>query len=637
MAIQFLNQLQFNQNEALQLRLENLGTLPTSGNVIGQLAYKTGTNPGVYEATGTGNNWELLSTTAGDITGVNASTTENLLGIDVASATGPIPVVGLDIAGRTAIGAAPATDDELLILDVSGTPTNKKVTVANLISLAPQGDITGVTAGTYLSGGGTTGTVTLNHDSTTRSDGATSASPAFGGSFTAVSAVSTNATGHVDGITVKTVNIPANPNTDTTYTLPVTAGATNTAVLELTKGGSGSGVASTVTIAGVDKLTKITETAQNNGTVTVGLADGSYAAWGSAGSNIQLPDGATAKTQTTGDNTDKIATTAFVQASLTGLLEFKGGFNATSGAIVGGGNLTAQNNGTVTVGLADGSYAAWGSAGSNIQLPDGATAKTQTTGDNTDKIATTAFVQASLTGLLEFKGGFNATSGAIVGGGNLTANAGRVAVAVGDYYVVTVDGNFFGNANTPLTVGDSVICQTAAAADQSVEADFIIVQSETDLATLTTVGLGNVNASATSGIDVSYNAGTANLVLDVNELTADTGLPTAIAGTDGSGNTRKFTYANVFQAKGKKISLDATDAGVASSFGGGITTWVITLSDAWMSGVVGTNCMVELTKDSDGSTAYAEITRGATTITIKMTSASLVANNLYSVLLNNVA
>lgn len=553
MAIQFLNQLQFNQNEALQLRLENLGTLPTSGNVIGQLAYKTGTNPGVYVATGTGNNWELLSTTSGDITGVNASTTENLLGIDVASATGPVPVVGLDIAGRTAIGAAPATDDELLILDVSGTPTNKKVTVANLISLAPQGDITGVTAGTYLSGGGTTGDVTINHDSTTRSDDTASASPAFGGNFTAVSAVSTNATGHVDGITVKTVNIPANPNTDTTYTLPVTAGAANTAVLELTKGGSGSGVASTVTIAGTDQEIKITETAQNNGTVTYQLADGAYG------------------------------------------------------------------------------------SGDELLLPNGARATTQTTGDNTDKIATTAFVQASLTGLLEFKGGFNATTGAIVGGGNLTANAGRVAVAVGDYYVVTVDGNFFGNSATPLTVGDSVICQTAAAADSSVEADFIIVQSETDLATLTTVGLGNVNASGTSGIDVSYNAGTANLVLDISELTADTGVPGWIAGTDSSNNTRKFTYANVFQRKGKKISLDATDSGVASAFSGGVTTWTITLSDAWTTGVVGTNCMVELTKDSDGSTAYAEITRGATTITIKMTSASLMANNLYSVLLNNVA
>ena len=148
---------------------------------------------------------------------------------------------------------------------------------------------------------------------------------------------------------------------------------------------------------------------------------------------------------------------------------------------------------------------------------------------------------------------------------------------------------------------------------------------------------GNVNASATSGIDVSYNAGTANLVLDVNELTFNTGLPTAIAGTDSSGNTRAFTYANVFQAKGKKISLDDGDTGVAKAFSGGITTWTITISDAWVSGVTGTNCMVEITKDSDGSTAYAEVTRTSTTIVIKMTSAAAVANNLYSVLLNNVA
>ena len=47
--------------------------------------------------------------------------------------------------------------------------------------------------------------------------------------------------------------------------------------------------------------------------------------------------------------------------------------------------------------------------------------------------------------------------------------------------------------------------------------------------------------------------------------------------------------------------------------------------------------MVEITKDSDGSTAYAEVTRTSTTIVIKMTSAAAVANNLYSVLLNNVA
>ena len=551
MAIQFLNQLQFNQNEALQLRLENLGTLPTSGNVIGQLAYKTGANPGVYVATGTGNNWELLSTTTGDVTAVNAATAENLLGINVANSTGPIPVVGLDITGRTDLGSGVASGDELLVYDISGTPENKKTTVGDIIALAPAGTITEVVPGTYLHGGGSSGSVTLNHDTTSRADNTSNVSPAFGNSFTVIDTVTSNATGHVTVVNTKTVTLPANPNTDTTYTLPVTAGAANTAVLELTKGGSGSGVASTVTIAGTDQETKITETAQNNGTVTVGLADGAYG------------------------------------------------------------------------------------SGAELILPDGARATTQTTGDNTDKIATTAFVQASLTGLLEFKGGFNASTGAIVGGGNLTSGASRVAIAVGDYYVVTADGNFFGNSATPLTVGDSVICQTAAAQGQSVEADFIIVQSETDLATLTTVGLGNVNASATSGIDVSYNAGTANLVLDISELTADTGVPGWIAGTDSSNNTRKFTYANVFQAKGKKISLDGADTGVVRAEAGGITTFTITLSSAWISGVNGTNCMVELTKDSDGSTAYADVTRTSTTIVIKMTGS--VANNVYSVLLNNVA
>lgn len=156
--------------------------------------------------------------------------------------------------------------------------------------------------------------------------------------------------------------------------------------------------------------------------------------------------------------------------------------------------------------------------------------KTPASGDSSTKIATTAFVQSSLTGLLEFKGGFNANTGAIVGGGNLTSGATRVAVAVGDYYVVTVDGDFFGNAATPLTVGDSVIVQTAAAAGASVEADFVVVQSDTDLATASTVGLGNVVPGTSATITAPYTAGTATLDV-VNSSASQKGAVIVDAGT----------------------------------------------------------------------------------------------------------
>jgi len=134
---------------------------------------------------------------------------------------------------------------------------------------------------------------------------------------------------------------------------------------------------------------------------------------------------------------------------------------------------------------------------------------TPSSGDSTTKIATTAFVQASLTGLLEFKSGFNANTGIIADGSGDDLYTDR-AIAIGDYYVVTVAGDFFGNAATPLTPGDSVIVQTAEAAGSAAEADFIVVQSDTDLATASTVGIGNVAGTA-SQIGVAYASGTATI------------------------------------------------------------------------------------------------------------------------------
>lgn len=218
--------------------------------------------------------------------------------------------------------------------------------------------------------------------------------------------------------------------------------------------------------------------------------------------------------------------------------------------------------------------------------------ETPASGDSTDKIATTAFVQAAVTGLLEFKGGFNASTGAIVSGGNLTSGATRVAVEVGDYYVVTADGDFFGNAATPLTVGDSVIVQTAAAAGASVEADFIVVQSDTDLATLSTVGIGNVNAGA--GIDVAYSGGTATVSLGAQSSLTFTNTGPASAGT---------TY---------EISAATHGLGADSSI-----------------------IMVQLVEVSSGETVYTDVVRGASGL-ITITFAASQAINTFRALLQKI-
>jgi len=92
------------------------------------------------------------------------------------------------------------------------------------------GEVTGVTAGTYLSGGGTGGTVTVNHDATTRTNATSTASPAYGASFTAIDSLTTNTTGHVTAVNTKTITLPASDNT--TYTIEAVA-STNDSIIRL--------------------------------------------------------------------------------------------------------------------------------------------------------------------------------------------------------------------------------------------------------------------------------------------------------------------------------------------------------------------------------------------------------------------
>jgi hypothetical protein len=159
--------------------------------------------------------------------------------------------------------------------------------------------------------------------------------------------------------------------------------------------------------------------------------------------------------------------------------------------------------------------------------------------------ATKQYVDNAVVGSLQIKGGFNANTGAIDGSpspGNLTTGGSRVAIAVGDFYVVTTAGDFYGDASTPLTVGDQVICNTAAAAGSSVIGDWVVVQSDTDLATATTVGLASfpttggltVNASGAVSLDTQTGvAGSYGAVTKSLQITADgKGIITGIADAD---------------------------------------------------------------------------------------------------------
>ena len=273
--------------------------------------------------------------------------------------------------------------------------------------------------------------------------------------------------------------------------------------------------------------------------------------------------------------------------------------------------------------------------------------QTPNSGDSTDKIATTSFVQSALTGLLEFKGGFNASTGAIVGGGNLTSGGSRVAVAVGDYYVVTVAGDFFGNAATPLTPGDSVICQTAAAAGASVEADFIVVQSDTDLATETTIGIGNVNGTANQ-IGVAYSNGTATLTnLDrgssqniFKNVASDSGTAVADNNNDTltvvgagrittavAGDTLTITSTdNPIMALGDRVAL------TGGSTSGGITTFTYNVTSSF-TGASALDVKVEI-MSSGGTTVFADVTRSGSVLTVKFTGT--VSDSAYEALLTYV-
>ena len=635
MAINFLNDVSFNKNEIIQPVLENQANDTAAGTPVdGQLYYNTTDNVVKY---GEGGSWEALSTGGGTVTSVGITETGNALtitnspitssgniniagagttsqyirgdlslatfptiptvndntitlsagnglsgggafdlnqnsdetisfavgsgtGIQVNSGSVQIDYAGTDNAILSATAATPAGADTMWFSD-SDDNTIKKATITNILALAPQGDITGVTGSDGISvssGTGPVPNVTIDY---TGSDNAiltaSAASPAGADQLW----FNDDGDDTIKRATISDI-VALAPQGDITG---VTAGA----------GLTGGGTSGSVTINAVAGLgiqvnaddIQVDYSGANN--IIDSAADGSTI----VGADKILYEDAT-------DSTVKeIAVSSLIalapQGDLTGLTA--GDYITISSA--SGPVPTINADATDTAATASKLVARDSSGFGYVATPN--------SGDSSTKIATTAFVQNTLVGLLEFKGGFDADGGAIDGGGNLTSGGSRVAVAVGDMYVVTGAGDFFGNTATPLTVGDSVICQTAASAGTSVEADFIIVQSDTDLATLSTVGIGNVNAG--TGISVSYSSGTATVTNSdrgssqniYKNFSADSG-GTATANTNNdtltiSGGTNVTTTRS-----GDTITIASTD-----QFQGTVTS--VGIADGYLIDSSGTN------------------------------------------------
>jgi len=103
------------------------------------------------------NNDSGFTANTGDITAVVAGS-----GLSGGSNSGSA-TVNVDIQGTSLAGEV-AGNDLVLMADTSDSNAIKSIDMSSIVALAPQGDITAVVAGTNISGGGTTGSVTLNVD-----------------------------------------------------------------------------------------------------------------------------------------------------------------------------------------------------------------------------------------------------------------------------------------------------------------------------------------------------------------------------------------------------------------------------------------------------------------------------------------
>ena len=274
MAINYLNNITLNKNQLLQTAIENqindsaVGASP----VEGQIYFNT--TDDVLKVYG-GGTWSEVGG------GVITLTLNDGTYIDVNSsgtAANPVFAPDLNAVDGTAVAATrflskdntwdvPAFDNYSGWTLDGDSGTGEVISSGNTATFVGGLKITTDVA--------STDTLNIVHDLQSQTNSTSAASPAAGATFTVIDSVTVDTTGHIGGKNLKTITLPADTNTQETYTLPVSAGTAvsghSVADIDLTAAGESTGIKSKVTFAGNNDNIAITETTGNNGVVKIAL------------------------------------------------------------------------------------------------------------------------------------------------------------------------------------------------------------------------------------------------------------------------------------------------------------------------------------------------------------------------------
>ena len=555
MAIPFLNNIDLSDNQLLNAKLQITGTAPAAEQ--GQIYFNSAAGflkPRVYD----GAAWLNILDTTSVISGTYVSST----------VTSNVDLT-LDLSA----------------VDGTSTAASRFLTKDNEWATIPFGDITAVLAGTYINVDNSTGPEpTINHDLTTRTDTASAASPGSAGTFTTVDSVTTNTTGHITALNLKTITLPTSDNY-VSWTLdgdsgtPQTISSGNTALFT-------GGTKITTSVAATDVLT-ITHDAQAQTDTTSTAAPG-YLGTFTAIDTVSRDStghvtGVNVKTITIPASDD---TTYDLTTAPTGTAVRLTGSDSTNDDVTISGtagrtamsrinaselrvdltddvtiinDLTVGNNVTLTGGNLD--VTGTGSFTGEVTVP---TATTGTSAPNLDH------VELLVAGVGVFQGSYNAATNtpALEGASN-------VALDQGDYFVVSVSGTFLGEALEP---GDFIFANNAIAANSTPAlSNYTVVQADDNIA----------GAGATDGATQKGVAGFDSATFDVS----------------ANGWVQLKPLANPY---GASVTLTSgVDAG-------GETTFTVDVTALFGATASAANCKAEVLRASDLVTVYPEVSRNGT-------------------------